>query len=103
MLIDAINLIDEFLNNIRTFFLILGPSSPDWLDQYCAGLTFGNQGSKMLVKFANLLIPVDKDGKRHKKNHPRHTTEEDLEKVPLVPKWKEAKKNPLDDIMAGVQ
>ena len=57
----------------------------------------------MLVKFANLLIPVDKDGKRHKKNHPRHTTEEDLEKVPLVPKWKEAKKNPLDDIMAGVQ
>ena len=30
---------------------------------YCAGLVFGNQGSKMLVKFANTLInPVGKDG-----------------------------------------
>ena len=33
------------------------------LDMYCAGLIFGNQGSKMLVRFANVLInPVDKDG-----------------------------------------
>ena len=30
---------------------------------YCAGMLFGNQGSKMLVKFANIMInPVGKDG-----------------------------------------
>ena len=91
MLQDAISLINEFMNSFKTFFLILGPSSPDWLDQYCAGLTFGNQGSKMLVKFANLLIPVDKDGKRHKRS-PRHRDETASKGM----------HNPLEDIMAGV-
>ena len=79
------------MNSFRTFFAILGPSAPDWLDQYCAGLTFGNQGSKMLVKFANLLIPVDKDGKRHKRSA-RHRDE----------KATQGGHNPIDDIMAGV-
>ena len=32
MLHDALSLINEFLNSFKTFFLILGPSSPDWLD-----------------------------------------------------------------------
>ena len=44
--------------------LILGSDGKSqWMDQYCAGLTFGNQGSKMLVRFANILInPIDQDG-----------------------------------------
>ena len=52
---------EEFLTNLKYFTVILGKKEKP--DQYCMGLTFGHLGSKMLVKFANLLIhPVDDDG-----------------------------------------
>ena len=42
MLHDGLSLINEFLNNLKTFSIILGPDTSEWLDEYCAGLTFGN-------------------------------------------------------------
>ena len=61
----------------------------------------------MLVKFANLLIPVDKDGRRIKRGS-RHTTEDELEQVDLVkgPQRRgrgNENRNPMLDIMEGVQ
>ena len=53
-------MIYEFLGSVSTFIQILKGANKD---MYCTGLIFGNQGSKMLVKFANVLInPVGKDG-----------------------------------------
>ena len=53
-------MIYEFLGSVSTFISILKGANRD---MYCTGLIFGNQGSKMLVKFANVLInPVGKDG-----------------------------------------
>ena len=60
MLKEALAMIYEFLGSVKSFIEILGGNSTD---MYCAGMLFGNQGSKMLVKFANVLInPVGKDG-----------------------------------------
>ena len=53
-------MIYEFLGSVSVFIGILTGSN---IDMYCTGLIFGNHGSKMLVKFANVLInPVGKDG-----------------------------------------
>ena len=42
---------------------IMNPEARKYLDQYCTGLMFGNQGSKMLVKFSNILLsPLDQNG-----------------------------------------
>ena len=60
---DAVGLIEEFLGSLQFFFLLLGNQKENRPDMYCLGLNFGHQGSKMLVKFANLLIhPRDADG-----------------------------------------
>ena len=60
MLHEALAMIYEFLGSVKYFIVILGNANAD---MYCSGLIFGNQGSKLLVKFANVLInPVGKDG-----------------------------------------
>ena len=60
---DAIGLIQEFLNSLVYFINIMRPEAHAYLDQYCTGILFGNQGSKMLVRFANLLFnPRDANG-----------------------------------------
>ena len=60
---DMIGLIEEFLGSLQFFFLLLGNQKDNRPDTYCMGLNFGHQGSKMLVRFANLLIhPKDADG-----------------------------------------
>ena len=60
MLHEALALIVEFLGSVQTFVAVLGNAGAD---MYCAGLVFGNLGSKLLVKFANVLInPVGADG-----------------------------------------
>ena len=54
----------EFLEGLFYFVGILNPSGYKHLDQYCTGMVFGLQGSKLLVKVANTLInPVGADGK----------------------------------------
>ena len=73
MLKDAIGLVLESLTSLKTFAVILGPTSAEWLEQYCAGLLFGHQGSKMLVKFANMLIhPHDENGEVRKGKNDDH-------------------------------
>ena len=63
MLHDALDMIFEFLGSLKYFIVILTPRAGQDFDMYCTGLIFGNQGSKMLVKFANILInPVGADG-----------------------------------------
>ena len=54
---DALNMIYEFLGSVKYFVLIMTPGkAKKEIDMYCAGLLFGNQGSKMLVRFANIMI-----------------------------------------------
>ena len=55
----------EFLDGFYYFITILSPAKGSKLmDQYCTGMSFGLQGSKLLVKVANTLInPFGKDGK----------------------------------------
>ena len=59
----ALDIVTDFLDGLQVFFAILSPkhhSSTEKMDQYCTGLVFGYEGSKMLVKVSNTLI--DKDG-----------------------------------------
>ena len=59
----ALNTVMNFLDGLYQFFTILSPSGREQLDQYCTGMIFGLQGSKVLVKVANTLInPVGEDG-----------------------------------------
>ena len=63
MILDAVDMIVEFLGSIKYFVAVLSPDDNGKVDMYCAGLGFGNIGSKMLVRFANILInPVGQDG-----------------------------------------
>ena len=63
MLHDALDMINEFLTSLKYFIVILTPKKGVDIDMYCTGLIFGNQGSKMLVRFANILInPIGEDG-----------------------------------------
>ena len=60
MVQDAVEMIYEFLGSISQFIMILKNSNKD---MYCIGLVFSHQGSKLLVKLANVMInPVGKDG-----------------------------------------
>ena len=55
---------------------ILDPQSNEKLDEYCTGMTFGLQGSKVLVSIANVFI--GKDGKLNKS--PLSLEKKDIEK-----------------------
>ena len=58
-------MIASFFEAIFQFYAILSPSNDvELLDEYCTGMTFGLQGSKVLVSIANVFI--DKDGKLNK-------------------------------------
>ena len=50
---EAVDMIDEFLDSLYMFIVILSSEGRAKLDQYCTGLVFGLQGSLMLVKIAN--------------------------------------------------
>ena len=64
---NAMTLIVDFLDSTYSFLAILQPKQSEKLDQYCTGMIFGLEGSKLLVKVANTLInPMDKDGKAKK-------------------------------------
>merc|ERR1712060_215223 len=61
---QSLGMVLEFLEGLFYFVGILNPSGYKHLDQYCTGMVFGLQGSKLLVKVANTLInPVGADGK----------------------------------------
>ena len=62
---SALTVVLEFLDGFYYFITILSPAKGSILmDQYCTGMSFGLQGSKLLVKVANTLInPIGKDGK----------------------------------------
>ena len=63
MLQDALDMIFEFLGSLKYFVTVLSPKFDQEVDMYCTGLVFGNQGSKMLVRFANIIVnPVGEDG-----------------------------------------
>merc|ERR1712151_1109045 len=63
MLQDALDMIFEFLGSMKYFVAVLSPKFDQEVDMYCTGLVFGNQGSKMLVRFANIIVnPVGEDG-----------------------------------------
>ena len=55
-LAEALDMIYEFLGSVKYFVNIMNPGKGKEIDMYCAGLLFSNQGTKMLVRFANILI-----------------------------------------------
>ena len=60
---DALRMLEDFLDGLYYIFTVLSDEGRKNLDNYCTGMIFGLQGSKMLVKIANTLInPLDKDG-----------------------------------------
>ena len=61
---QSLNMVVDFLEGLFYFVNILNPAGYKHLDQYCTGMVFGLQGSKLLVKVANTLVnPVGEDGK----------------------------------------
>ena len=60
---EALTVVLELLDGLYYFITILSPTGLKQLDQYCTGMVFGLQGSKLLVKVANTLFnPVGQDG-----------------------------------------
>ena len=56
-------MLKEFLNGLFHIYVVLSDEGRKHLDDYCTGMIFGLQGSKMLVRIANTLInPVDSEG-----------------------------------------
>ena len=58
------------MEGLIKFYTILSPDHENHLDQYCTGMIFGLEGSKVLVKMANNLINPVKDGKVQKASVP---------------------------------
>ena len=60
---DAIKMLVDFLDGLYYMFQVLSKEGRQHLDNYCTGMIFGLQGSKMLVKIANTIInPMDELG-----------------------------------------
>ena len=60
---DALNTLNSFLEGLYYMYQVLSDEGRKHLDNYCTGMIFGLEGSKMLVKIANTLInPVDANG-----------------------------------------
>ena len=58
----------DVLDGLYFFITILKPKGSQKLDQYCTGMIFGLEGSKLLVKVANTLInPIDSGSGKAKK------------------------------------
>ena len=53
---EALSTVVDFIEGIFQFLAILLPSGRGQLDQYCTGIVFGLQGSKLLVNVANTLM-----------------------------------------------
>ena len=56
---DALLTVVDFIEGIFQFITILMPSGRGTFDQYCTGMIFGLQGSKLLVNVANTLMNKD--------------------------------------------
>lgn len=64
---EALTTIQSFIEGVYNFTIILFPKGREAMDEYCTGMIFGLEGSKMLVKVANTLInPIGEDGQPKK-------------------------------------
>ena len=52
----SLDMLEEFMVGLQKFMMIIGPGSSEYLDNYCRGMVFGLQGSKMLVRIANTMM-----------------------------------------------
>ena len=59
---QSLNMVLDFMEGLFFFVNILNPAGYKHLDQYCTGMIFGLQGSKLLVKVANTLLSSDGKG-----------------------------------------
>ena len=59
---DALLTVVDFIEGIFQFITILMPSGRGTFDQYCTGMIFGLQGSKLLVNVANTLLTTKEGG-----------------------------------------
>ena len=72
VLIDAFAMVEEYIKSLQ-FYIQVFTASEDSLDMYCRGMIFGLEGSKMLVKIANVInqpateVEPSADGKPRKK------------------------------------
>ena len=88
-IVDSMALIHEFLNTLEKILDIMTPMARKKIDQYCAGLLFGNLGSRMLVRFANLM-----HGERDEHGRPVESAKEKLDRDKDI-------KNPFDLLKAA--
>ena len=55
VLVDALGMFEEYVKSLQVYIsLFVLPD--EQLDMYCRGMIFGLEGSKMLVKAANILL-----------------------------------------------
>ena len=52
---NAYMMLQEFLGGIGYLILVVDPESGTYLDEYCRGMNFGKQSSRMLARIANAL------------------------------------------------
>ena len=67
---NAIDMVLAFMEGIITFVTMLAPSSRNQLDEYCNGMVFGLEGSKLLVRVANMVTTIRADKADGGKNKP---------------------------------
>ena len=52
---NAYMMLQEFLSGIGYLILVVDPESGSYLDEYCRGMIFGKQSSRMLARIASAL------------------------------------------------
>ena len=57
---SAVKMVEQFVEGI---FSLMEAFFDKSLDQYCRGMIFGQVGSKMLVKIANVVVGAPKNAK----------------------------------------
>ena len=52
---NSFKMVNEFVGAMSYFMMVISDDSSEYLDMYCRGMIFGNKGSAMLVRIANVV------------------------------------------------
>ena len=58
-IVNSFKMINEFVGALSYFMMVISDDSSQYLDMYCRGMIFGNKGSSMLVRIANVIKVTD--------------------------------------------
>ena len=52
---NSFKMVNEFVGALSYFMMVISDENSEHLDMYCRGMIFGNKGSALLVRIANVV------------------------------------------------